>query len=61
MAEALGKTLPDLAEDAFTRIDESTGSAGAIAGSAGGTGDTIEHVFEDPEVREELGSTVGSM
>lgn len=52
MAEALGKTLPDLAEDAFTRIDEGA-ATGAAAGSTGVSGDTVEHVFEDPEVRKD--------
>jgi hypothetical protein len=54
MAEALGKELPSLAEDAFTRLggEESGGlAAGAAAGSASGAADAVEHVFEDPEVR----------
>jgi hypothetical protein len=53
MAEALDKPLPDLAEDAFTRIgheDAAGAAAGAAGGSAGGAGDAVEHVFEDPEV-----------
>ena len=43
MAEALGKTLPDLAEGAFTRIEEG-GVPAAAAGGAGGTADTVEHI-----------------
>lgn len=50
MAEALGKPLPQLAEDAFTRIGHEEAAVGG-AGSAGGAGDAVEHVFEDPEVR----------
>lgn len=56
MAEALSKPMPDLAEDAFTRLgaDEVPGASAARAaggGSAGGAGEQVEHVFEDPEVR----------
>eukprot|EP00879_Flechtneria_rotunda_P030238 GHRR01032845.1.p1 GENE.GHRR01032845.1~~GHRR01032845.1.p1 ORF type:complete len:618 (+),score=302.18 GHRR01032845.1:303-2156(+) len=52
MADALGKNLPPLAEDAFTRLgaDESSSAGGMTAGAAGGS-EAIEHVFEDPEVR----------
>ncbi|WIA32391.1 hypothetical protein OEZ86_003220 [Tetradesmus obliquus] len=49
MAEALDKQLPDLAEDAFTRLDE--GSAAGATGAPGAAADAIEHIFEDPEVR----------
>ncbi|KAF8071278.1 UPF2 [Scenedesmus sp. PABB004] len=55
MAEALRKPLPELAEDAFSRIGADDGSAGGAGGSAGGGagagGEAPEHVFEDPETR----------
>lgn len=49
MAEGLGKPLPHLAEDAFTRIGAEEVPAGGQGGSAGGA-EAVEHVFEDPEV-----------
>lgn len=50
MAEGLSKPLPHLAEDPFTRIGAEEVSAAGQGGSAGGAGDAVEHVFEDPEV-----------
>jgi hypothetical protein len=62
MAEALDKPLPELAEDAFTRIgheDAAGAAAGAAGGSAGGAGDVVEHVFEDPEVGQGVFGGIG--
>jgi hypothetical protein len=54
MAEGLHRSLPTLAEDAFTRIGGEHAAAAAAAaaggGSAGGAEGQVEHVFEDPEV-----------
>jgi hypothetical protein len=49
MAEALSKPLPDLSEDAFTRIGAEEVSGGGQKGSTGGA-EAVEHLFEDPEV-----------
>jgi hypothetical protein len=60
MSEGLVKPLPNLVEDAFTRLKEeptstaAAGGSGAVAG-ADGAGNQ-EPVFEDLEVRESYGN-----
>ncbi len=51
LSEALGRQMPALAEDAFTRLGAAAGAAsGGGADEGAGEKGGVEHVFEDPEV-----------